>query len=150
MVIGLAGLVIGGRLIVDNAVKLAVILGITERVIALTVVSIGTSLPELATSIVAVRKKEVDIAIGNVVGSNIFNIFLVLGASTIAKNTMVPKESFTDIWVNIVAGILLLGFVLKGKEKGSGKWEGRSLSRREGFAFVMFYLIYIVYLIVIR
>jgi cation:H+ antiporter len=147
MVFGLAGLIIGGRLIVDHAVKLANVLGISERVIALTIVSIGTSLPELATSIVAVRKKEVDIAIGNVVGSNIFNIFLVLGASTVAKNTVVPDASFIDIIVNIAAGIFLLGFVLKGKEKNSGKWEGRSLTRVEGIVFTLLYVIYIVYLV---
>lgn len=148
MVFGLAGLIIGGRLIVDNAIKLATILGVTERIIALTIVSVGTSLPELATSIVAVRKKEVDIAIGNVVGSNIFNIFLVLGVSTIAKNTFVPDESFTDIWVNIVAGILLLGFVLRGKEKNAAKWEGRKLTRWEGLFFTLFYVGYIIFLIV--
>lgn len=145
--VGLAGLIFGGRLIVMNATSLAQYLGISERVIALTVVSIGTSLPELATSLVAVRKKEVDIAIGNVVGSNIFNIFLVLGASTVAKNTYVQDSSFTDIWVNIGAGILLLGFVLRGKEKNTGKWEGRKLTRLEGAAFTLFYLMYIVFLL---
>ena len=147
MVIGLAGLIFGGQLIVDNAIKLAQILGISERIIALTIVSIGTSLPELATSIVAVRKKEVDIAIGNVVGSNIFNIFFVLGISTIAKNTAVPDASFTDIWMNIIAGILLFGFVLRGKSKDTARWEGRSLNRWEGIAFVLLYIVYIVYLI---
>ncbi|MFZ5430507.1 MAG: calcium/sodium antiporter [Bacteroidota bacterium] len=147
MILGLAGLIIGGKLIVDNAVMLATFLGVSERVIALTIVSIGTSLPELATSIVAVRKKEVDIAIGNVVGSNIFNIFLVLGLSTVAKNTAVPDASFIDIWVNIGAGILLLGFVLRGKEKGTGKWEGRNLNRLEGMAFALVYIIYLFFLI---
>lgn len=150
IVIGLTGLIIGGRLIVDNAVKLATIMGVSQRVIALTIVSIGTSLPELATSVVAVRKKEVDIAIGNVVGSNIFNIFLVLGVSVLAKNTAVPDESFTDIWVNIGAGIFLLGFVLRGKEKNTAKWEGRSLTRWEGLLFTASYLIYIVFLILGR
>lgn len=147
MTIGLTGLIIGGRLIVDSAIKLATILGVSERIIALTIVSIGTSLPELATSIVAVRKKEVDIAIGNVVGSNIFNIFLVLGASTIVKNTAVPEESFTDIWMNIFAGILLLGFVLGRKEKNTAKWEGRSLTRWKGLFFILFYVGYMVFLV---
>jgi cation:H+ antiporter len=147
MVIGLTGLIIGGRLIVEHAIKLAHILGISERVIALTIVSIGTSLPELATSIVAVRKKEVDIAIGNVVGSNIFNIFLVLGVSTIAKNTVVPDKSFTDIWINIIAGILLFGFVLRGKATNTSRWEGRSLNRGEGIAFTIFYVAYVGFLI---
>lgn len=150
IILGLAGLIAGGRLIVDNAVVLATFLGVSERVIALTIVSIGTSLPELATSIVAVRKKEVDIAVGNVVGSNIFNIFLVLGMSAIAKNTAVPDASFADIWVNIGSGFLLLGFVLRGKATGKGRWEGRSLNRPEGIAFVLAYAAYLVYLVYSR
>jgi cation:H+ antiporter len=77
IVLGLAGLVLGGRLIVDSAVSIAESFGLSQRVIGLTIVSIGTSLPELATSLVAVRKKNLDIAIGNVVGSNIFNIFFI-------------------------------------------------------------------------
>jgi cation:H+ antiporter len=150
MVIGLAGLIAGGQLIVTHAVQLASYLGVSERIIALTIVSIGTSLPELATSIVAVRKNEVDIAIGNVVGSNIFNIFLVLGVSTLTKATIVPNESFADIIVNIIAGILLIGFVLRGKPKGAGKWEGRSLNRWEGFAFLLFYVGYLAFLVFSR
>lgn len=75
--LGLAGLVGGGRLLVDGAVSLAQMAGISERIIGLTIISIGTSLPELATSLIAARKKNADIAIGNVVGSNIFNTFLI-------------------------------------------------------------------------
>jgi len=148
MVFGLAGLVLGGRLIVNNAIVIAEFLGLSERVIALTIVSIGTSLPELATSLVAVRKKEVDIAIGNVVGSNIFNIFLVLGASAVTKNTLVPAASFVDIAINIIAGIFLLGFVFRGKEKNSGPWEGRTLDSREGIFFTLMYAAYLTYLLV--
>ena len=81
ILLGLAGLVGGGRLLVDGAVSLAQMAGISERIIGLTIISIGTSLPELATSLIAARKKNADIAIGNVVGSNIFNTFLILGAS---------------------------------------------------------------------
>jgi len=147
IIFGLAGLIFGGRLIVNNAIVIAEFLGLSERVIALTIVSIGTSLPELATSLVAVRKKEVDIAIGNVVGSNIFNIFLVLGASALAKNTYVPGESFVDISINIVAGIFLLGFVFRGKDKNAGPWEGRKLDRREGIVFTLMYVFYIMYLL---
>jgi cation:H+ antiporter len=76
--IGLVGLVFGGQMFVDGAVKIAQILGMSERVIGLTVVAIGTSLPELVTSIVAARKGQNDIAVGNIVGSNIFNIFWIL------------------------------------------------------------------------
>lgn len=144
---GLAGLVFGGKLIVDHAISLATILGISERVIALTIVSVGTSLPELATSIVAVRKKEVDIAIGNVVGSNIFNIFFVLGISTIAKQTPVPPNSFIDIWVNIAAGLMLLIFAFRGKASTGGRWEGRQLDFREGLLFIIMYIAYIAFLL---
>lgn len=139
IVLGLAGLIIGGRLIVTSAVSIAEVIGLSERVIGLTVVSIGTSLPELATSIIAVRKKNVDIAIGNVVGSNIFNIFLILGISgTIVPLTINPA-SFFDIVVNIVAGLLLFIFVFTGR--------GRKVERWEGAVFVVAYIAYVTYLI---
>ncbi|HER41031.1 MAG TPA: calcium/sodium antiporter, partial [Salinimicrobium catena] len=102
IVIGLAGLIVGGRLIVTSAVSIAEVIGLSERVIGLTVVSIGTSLPELATSIIAVRKRNVDIAIGNVVGSNIFNIFLILGVSGTVMPLTIDENAFFDITVNIV------------------------------------------------
>lgn len=147
IIVGLAGLIYGGKLIVDHAIALATILGVSERVIALTIVSIGTSLPELATSVVAVKKREVDIAIGNIVGSNIFNIFFVLGVSTIAKETPVPGNSFIDIWVNIATGLLLLIFVYWGKGSGPGRWEGRQLTFREGLLFLLLYVAYVAFLL---
>lgn len=150
MAIGLAGLIFGGRMIVNHAIILAEAIGISERVIALTIVSVGTSLPELVTSVVAVRKKELDIAIGNVVGSNIFNIFLVLGLSTLTRNTTVHDPSYIDIGMNLFAGLLLLGFVFRGKAKDALKWEGRSLTRWEGLFFTLFYVGYILFLILGR
>lgn len=140
IVIGLAGLVIGGRLIVTSAVSIAETIGLSERVIGLTVVSIGTSLPELATSIIAVRKKNVDIAIGNVVGSNIFNIFLILGISGTIVPLGINPDSFFDILVNILIGFLLFIFVFTGK--------GRKVERWEGFVFVALYVAYITYLVI--
>lgn len=139
LLLGLAGLVIGGRLIVNSAVSLAQMFGMSERVIGLTIVSIGTSLPELATSVVAVRKKNVDIAIGNVVGSNIFNIFFVLGVSTIVNDVPVQDASFVDIALNLIAGLLLFIFIFTGK--------GRKLERWEGIIFVTIYIAYLVYLL---
>ena len=139
IILGLAGLVIGGRLIVSSAVSIAQLFGMSERVIGLTIVSIGTSLPELATSVVAVRKKNVDIAIGNVVGSNLFNIFLVLGVSTVISSVPVQAASFIDIGLNLVAGLLLFIFLFTGK--------GRSLERWEGVVFLVMYITYLVYLI---
>jgi len=139
LILGLGGLVLGGRLIVTSAVEIAEAIGLSERVIGLTVVSIGTSLPELATSIIAVRKKNVDIAIGNVVGSNIFNIFLILGVSTVITPIELNNNSLFDVLVNIVAGILLFVFLFTGK--------GRKIERWEGAIFVLCYIAYITYLI---
>jgi cation:H+ antiporter len=121
---GLAGLVFGGKLIVDNAVELAHLFGMSERIIGLTIVSIGTSLPELATSVAAVRKKKVDIAIGNVVGSNIFNTFLILGVSSIITPVQVNPASNLDILTNIFAGLLLFLFIFTGKGRALERWEG--------------------------
>ena len=139
MLAGIAGLVIGGRLIVTGGVNIAALLGISERIIGLTIVSIGTSLPELATSVVAVRKKNVDVAIGNVVGSNIFNIFLVLGLSAVVTPIGVDRSAYLDIAVNIVAGLLLFAFLFTGK--------GRRLERWEGLLFLGIYIAYIYALI---
>jgi cation:H+ antiporter len=138
--LGLAGLVIGGKLIVESAVNIAHLFGLSERVIGLTIVAIGTSLPELATSIVAVGKKNVDIAIGNVVGSNIFNIFFILGISATVTPVQVNPGSFADIALNIVAGFLLFAFVFIGK--------GRKLTRWEGVLMLAIYASYLVMLIV--
>lgn len=139
ILLGLAGLVIGGRLIVTGAVSIAHSLGISERVIGLTVVSIGTSLPELATSVVAVRRKNLDIAIGNVVGSNIFNIFFILGVSTVITTVPVQAASMVDIVLNIFAGLLLFVFIFTGK--------GRNLERWEGVVFLIIYIGYLIWLI---
>ncbi|MFC6996384.1 calcium/sodium antiporter [Rufibacter roseus] len=125
--LGLAGLILGGRLIVTSAVGIAQAFGLSERIIGLTVVSIGTSLPELATSVVAVRKRNVDIAIGNVVGSNIFNIFLILGVSTVVTPLKVNASSFLDIGVNIAAGLLLFIFIFTGRGRQLARWEGATL-----------------------
>lgn len=140
IILGLAGLILGGRLIVDSAVGIAQVIGLSERVIGLTVVSIGTSLPELATSIIAVRKKNVDIAIGNVVGSNIFNIFLILGVSTTVAPLELSGNAFFDIFVNIAASLLLFIFVFTGK--------GRKLERWEGIFLLVSYIAYVTYLVV--
>jgi cation:H+ antiporter len=142
ILIGLGGLIFGGKLIVDNAVFIAQELGLSERIIGLTIVSIGTSLPELATSIAAVRKNKVDIAIGNVVGSNIFNIFFILGVSSVIGPVIVADANFIDIFVNILAGLLLFLFIFTRK--------GRVLDRREGVVFLLIYVGYISTLILME
>lgn len=140
VVLGLAMLVLGGKLIVDNAVAFATELGVDQRIIALTIIAAGTSLPELATSIVAARKGQVDIAIGNVVGSNIFNVFFILGLSATINNVAVSAGSFVDLWVHLATMILLFLFVFTGK--------GRTINRLEGSLFVTAFVGYTVFLIV--
>lgn len=137
--IGLAGLILGGQLIVGSATSIAEQIGLSERVIGLTIVSIGTSLPELATSIVAVKKKNVDIAIGNVVGSNIFNVFFVLGISAFITPVNIGQNAFIDIFLNIAAGLLLFFFIFTGKHRQIDRWEG--------IVFLIIYLAYLIWLI---
>lgn len=137
---GLVLLIAGGRIIVVSAVKVASAIGLSQRVIALTIVSIGTSLPELATSIIAARKKSVDIAIGNIVGSNIFNLFFILGISAVIHPVSPQPFSNIDMTLNIFASLLLFLFIFTGK--------GRRIGKREGVFFVLTYLIYLVFLII--
>jgi len=134
IIIGLTGLIVGGKFIVSSAVSIAQSFGLSERVIGLTIVSIGTSLPELATSIVSVRRKNVDIAIGNVVGSNIFNIFLILGLSAFVNPIVPNANSFFDIFVSLGSCLLLFVFIFTGKGKKIERWEG-----------IIFLLLYIAY-----
>lgn len=135
IIAGLVMLIVGGRLIVSNAVKIAQLIGLSERVIALTIVSIGTSLPELATSLIAVRKNNVDLAIGNVVGSNIFNVFFILGISSVITRVPVMGANLTDLYVNIIFSVLLFLFVFTGR--------GRKVERWEGAIFLLGYLTYV-------
>ena len=132
---GLALLITGGHVIVGSAVVIPRNMGVSERVISLTVISLGTSLPELATSVMAARKRNVDLAIGNVVGSNIFNIFLILGLSATIHPVEVGPGVYFDILVNILTGVLLLMFVFLGK--------GRRIDRGEGIVFLLVYTAYL-------
>lgn len=137
---GLGLLVLGGRVIVVFAVKFAQLVGIPERIIALTIVSIGTSLPELATSIIAALKRNVDIAIGNVVGSNIFNIFFILGLSSVINPVQVTALANIDMVVGIAASLLLFVFIFTGKERKIERWEG--------IIFMFSYICYVGFLII--
>lgn len=140
VLLGLAGLILGGRFLVMGAVEIARSLGLSESVIGLTVVATGTSLPELATSVVAAIKRNSDIAIGNVVGSNIFNIFFVLGSSAVIRPLPFNPASNFDIMVTILASLLLFIFVFVGK--------GRRIDRTEGAFFVLLYIAYTVYQVI--
>lgn len=121
---GLAFLIAGGKLVVLGAVQVATALGLTESFVAVTLVAVGTSLPELATSVVAAYKKKADIAIGNVVGSNIFNIFLILGTSSVIKQIPVPDDLRLSLYVGVLAVVLLLVFLLIGRRHTLQRWQG--------------------------
>ena len=140
VLVGLIGLTLGGKWIVDGAVAIANNLGMSESLVGLTVVAVGTSLPELATSAVAAYKKNVDIAVGNVVGSNIFNIFFVLGISSIIKPLPFQTKSNWDVAVVIAASLLLFLAMFTGKKHSLDRWEG--------IVFLFLYGGYIVFLII--
>ncbi len=124
IIAGLAGLTIGGKWIVDGAVILAKKLGMSESLIGLTIVAVGTSLPELATSAVAAYKKNSEIAVGNVVGSNIFNIFFVLGISATIRPLPFQTQNNVDLGVVILSSLMLFFFMFTGKKHSLDRWEG--------------------------
>ncbi|MCQ2324830.1 MAG: sodium:calcium antiporter, partial [Paludibacteraceae bacterium] len=126
MIGGLVGLVVGGEFIVRSATKIAVQAGVSEAVIGLTVVALGTSLPELATSCIAAAKKNVDIALGNVVGSNIFNVFFILGTSAVVK----PLPAYPGLWLDalmVVLGGVLIWLMVMRKPHRIERWHGAVL-----------------------
>lgn len=136
---GLAGLVVGGKLVVDNAVAMAQSLGVSEKIIGLTIVAAGTSLPELATSVVASMKKNNDIAIGNIIGSNIFNIFLILGVSSLISPLSFDVAFNQDIYILLGGTAFLFLAMFLGKRKTLDRWEAALL--------LISYLGYTVYLV---
>jgi len=137
-VVGLIATIIGARLLVDGAISVAEFAGISETVIGLTVVAIGTSMPELVTAVIAVRKGQGDVAIGNVIGSNLFNVMGIVGVTALIHPVTVPVEIATfDIWVLLGASVLLIGFARTG-------W---TISRLEGGAFLVAYLGYFGFLL---
>lgn len=137
---GLLMLVFGGRLLVDNAVSIAESAGLSEALIGLTIVAIGTSLPELATSVVAVRRKQSDIAVGNVVGSNIFNIFWILGISSVITSITVAEGANSDFLVAIIAALLLFVIMFVGRK--------HTITFKEGVMFLLFYIAYMAFLVI--
>jgi len=139
MAIGFSGLIIGGKLVVDNSIGIATDLGISQKIIGLTIIAAGTSLPELITSIIAALKKNSDIAIGNVIGSNIFNILLILGISSLI-NPIEYNQIFNQDFIILIGGtVFLIIAMVTGKRKKLDRWEALLL--------VSFYLIYTTYLV---
>ena len=137
-IIGLTGIIWGGNLVVNSASVIAQQLGMSENLVGLTVVAIGTSLPELVTSLVATKKGELDIAIGNVVGSNIFNMLLILGAASVINPMTVSFFALTDL-VFVIAAMLTF-IILTFKEK--------TLNKHQGIFLVLMYVVYIIYTII--
>ena len=127
IVVGLIGLVVGGELIVRSAVRIAVDCGVPESIIGLTIVALGTSLPELATSVIAAFKHNCDIALGNVIGSNILNVFLVLGTSAIVRPLPAYDGIVQDAWMAAAGSILVWLFVKTNKEREVKRWGGAIL-----------------------
>lgn len=140
IVLGLTGLVFGGKLVVDQAVIMAKSFGLSEKFIGLTIVACGTSLPELATSVVAAIKKNTDIAIGNVIGSNIFNILFILGITGMIQPIPYNEVMNFDIGVLVVGTIGLYIFMFTLKHKMLDRWEA--------ILMLASYFVYLAYLII--
>jgi cation:H+ antiporter len=135
---GIAAIVIGGQAVVNSAKSLALAWGMSETLVGLTIVAIGTSLPELVTSIVASRKGENGMAIGNVVGSNLFNLLLILGVSSFIHPISVTVASFIDLVMALAVALIAFAFSCSGKR----------IQRVEGGVMVAMYIAYTVYAIV--
>ena len=133
---GAAAIAAGGRIVVNAASAIATSFGMSQNLIGLTIVAFGTSLPELATSVVAARKHEVDMALGNVIGSNIFNILFVLGVAAAIHPMVFQMENIIDIIVLVVMSIIVLCFA----------WTKQKLVRWEGFTMLVMYAAYVVYI----
>ena len=137
-VIGILGIVIGGDMVVDSATSIATLFGMSANLVGLTIVAIGTSLPEFVTSIVAIKKGETEIAIGNVIGSNIFNILLVLGLATFISPITISTLALIDIIFMLCITILLYLFMKK----------DYSLLKKHGIILVGIYIVYMSYTII--
>lgn len=137
LIVGAAAIAFGGDLTVDTASRIAIELGMSQTLVGLTIVSIGTSLPELVTSVVAARKNEVDMAVGNAVGSNIFNILMVLGISSAISPVALIRENIIDIVFLMVFSVMV--WIFAGTRK--------KIERKEGIIMVVVYLVYCAYII---
>ncbi len=133
---GLAAIVVGGDLVVDSASAIAAAFGLSQTLIGLTIVACGTSLPELVTSLVAAKKGETDMALGNVIGSNLFNILLVLGIAGTVSPMVVLNENLIDDIILVVVSVLVWAFA----------WPKKRLNRLQGIVMIAVYVAYVVYI----
>ena len=138
IVVGIVLIGLSAEVIVNSAVNISKWLGVGEDLIGLTIIAIGTNLPELVTSIVAVRKGEVDIAIGNLVGTNIYNIFLILGLAATINPIVISSNAFIDIIVLAITSFIVYIFIQHKKD----------INRKEGIIMILLYIIYIVYVVI--
>jgi cation:H+ antiporter len=136
---GLAAVLYGSNLIVDNAVLIASNVGISQFLVSATFIAIGSSLPELVVSITAILKKKSALAVGNIVGSNIFNIFYILGITALISPVALPLFVFFDITFLLIASVLLFAFMFMGRKSALGK--------SSGITFLILYLIYLMIII---
>ena len=136
---GLAGLIIGGNLFVDNATAIAKALGVSDKFIAITILAGGTSMPELATCVVAAAKKKGQLALGNIIGSNVFNILLILGGSALINPLSFVGMNFVDLGVLLLSAIVLFTATFVGKKD--------KIDRLDGSIFLLIFAAYMAYLI---
>ena len=136
IVIGAVGIILGGDVVVDSASNIAAKFGMSQTLIGLTIVSVGTSLPELVTSIVAARKNEADMALGNAIGSNVFNILFVLGIAGAISPMAFLTENVIDIVILLVFSLIVWLFA----------WTKKEIKRGEGLIMVLLYVLYVVYI----
>ncbi|MBC8630225.1 calcium/sodium antiporter [[Eubacterium] tenue] len=136
-VVGILGIVIGGKLVVDCSSIIALNFGVSEKIIGITIVSIGTSLPEFVTSVVAASKGESDIALGNVIGSNIFNILFILGISSVINPISIDNNLFLDIFIMIIVTIITYIFSIRKKD----------INKFEGIILIIAYIAYMILVI---
>ncbi|MBM7069018.1 calcium/sodium antiporter [Actibacterium sp. 188UL27-1] len=134
LVLGMIGLPLGADLLVDSSMRIAKALHVSDTVIGLTLVAIGTSMPELATTVMAALRRQADVALGNVIGSNMFNLLAIIGITALVGEIPVPMGVLQfDLWVMLAASLLLLPFVFR----------GRNMGRTIGIVFTTLYAIYL-------
>lgn len=138
---GIIALFVGGKLLVDGAVDIARMMGISEAVIGLTIVAIGTSMPELVTSIIAAKRGNADLAVGNILGSNIMNILVILGITAMIVPVPFSDASLSDLGISILGPLLLSFFAFI--------WTKNTIGKREGIIFITLYIIYLTSLFIL-
>ncbi len=138
--LGIIGLFLGGEMVVRNAVNLARMFNVGEKLIALTIVALGTSLPEFVTSIIAITKKRYDLAIGNVIGSNLFNLFMVLGITSLINPVKFNTELNVDFYFLLIVTLIFLITMFTGKKRKLDRWEAVMFIVMYGF-----YLLFIIH-----